>query len=69
LGGAAVEIVGLILPTGQITRCCFQPLLQKYSSSHLTQITCVLPAAPSHMMVVVARYFIRILTDNATDIP
>jgi hypothetical protein len=38
---------GLILPDGQITRCCVQPLLQKYFCFLLGQITCLFLAIPS----------------------
>ena len=37
----------LIFPRGQITRCCVQPVLQKYFCFLLTQITCLLLAIPS----------------------
>jgi hypothetical protein len=37
----------LILLLGQITRCCVQPLLQKYFVLHLTQLSCLFLAIPS----------------------
>jgi hypothetical protein len=40
------RFVGLILPDGQISGLSVQPLSQKYFTSHLTQITCVLSAIP-----------------------